>query len=169
MGKVIIVDDKRCLSCRQCMIECALAHGEVDTLAEAVAEGVPLQPRLHVEPAGEYGMPMQCRHCQDAPCKAVCPTGAISRASDDEPVLIDQQLCIGCTYCVVACPFGAIDMAREGKAMVKCDLCFERTKAGEAPACVSGCPTGALEYREIDDWIKKRRREAAELLRAADK
>jgi len=169
MAKFIVVDETRCLSCGQCMISCALAHGESDTLVQAVTEGEALQPRVHVEPAGEYGMPMQCRHCTDAPCMAICPSGAIDRASDDAPVLIDQDRCIGCSYCMIACPFGVIEMVRDGKAAVKCDLCIERTEAGEAPACVEGCPTGALSFQEMNDWLRERRRQAAELLRTAGK
>lgn len=167
MAKFIVVDETRCLACKQCMISCALAHSEAETLAQAVTAGTPIQPRVHVEPVGEYGMPMQCRHCSDAPCVAICPTGAIARSADDAPVLIDRQRCIGCQYCLLACPFGAIDMVRDGKAVLKCDMCIELTEAGGEPACVSACPTCALTFREIDDWLKQRRRKAAELLQTA--
>ena len=99
---------------------------------------------------------------------AVCPTEAISRASQDAPVLMDQQRCIGCKFCLLACPFGVISISHEGKAMIKCDLCVERTEAGREPACVSACPTGALKFQEIDAWLTRRRRQAAELLRASN-
>jgi len=171
MAKFIVVDETRCLACRQCMISCALAHSEAETLDEAVAAGMPVQPRVHVESGGDEcrGIPMQCRHCTDAPCMAICPSGAIDRASADAPVLIDQDRCIGCSYCQIACPFGVIDMVRDGKAVVKCDLCIERTEAGQAPACVEDCPTGALAFQEMNDVLKERRRQAAELLRTANK
>ncbi len=168
MGKVIIVDDTRCLSCRQCMIECAMAHTQAATLIEALESDSPPQPRVHVEPAGQFGMPLQCRHCEDAPCITICPTGAIHRPTPDSPVLLDAEVCIGCKFCMIVCPFGVIDLSRDGKAVIKCDLCIERTEAGEAPACVSGCPTGALQYKDIDEWVARRRRRAAEHLRKAD-
>ena len=167
MAKFIVVDETRCLACRQCEISCALAHSEADTLVEAVVGGMGLQSRVHVEPGEPFGMPMQCRHCEDGPCMTICPTGAIARSCDDAPVLIDLQRCIGCRYCLLACPFGVISMSREGKAAVKCDRCVERIEAGEAPACVEACPTGAMTFQEIDEWLADRRRRAADYLREA--
>ena len=167
MSKVIVVDADRCLACKQCMIECALAHCDARSLAEALANDEPLQPRLHVEPAGQYGMPLQCRHCEDAPCIAVCPTRAIARVDDMGPVLLDRDRCIGCRFCMLVCPFGVIDISRAGKAMIKCDLCIERTEAGEEPACVAACRTGALKFTELTEELKRRRARAAEAIRLA--
>ena len=166
MAKTIVVNDERCMACRQCMTECAMAHTEAATLIEAINSDTPPQPRVHVEAAGQFGMPMQCQHCDDAPCITICPVEAIARAGEDAPVLIDAERCIGCKFCVMVCPFGVIDMSRSSKAVVKCDLCIERTEAGQDPACVAGCPTGALEFREMDDWIRQRRRQAAERVAA---
>jgi len=167
MAKMITVDGKRCLACKACEIECALAHTRAGSLAEALQAGTPLQPRVHVEPIGEFGMPLQCRHCEDAPCVAVCPTGAIRRLSREAPVLLDQDRCVGCGFCMLVCPFGVIDLSREGKGMVKCDLCIARTEVGEEPACVAACPTGALKYEDIEQWLASRRRQAAGKLSAA--
>jgi carbon-monoxide dehydrogenase iron sulfur subunit len=169
MAKMIVVDEERCLACKQCMIECAMAHTEARTLIEAMRSDSPPQPRVHVEPVERFGMPLQCRHCEDAPCILVCPTEAIYRPSADGPVLIDAERCIGCSSCLIVCPFGVIDMSRDGKATIKCDLCIQRTEAGEEPACVAGCPTGALQFRELDDMLRQRRREAARRLAAAEK
>jgi len=165
--KVIVVDEKRCLACKQCMIACAMAHTEASTLAEAMASETKPQSRVHVEVWGAHGLPLQCRHCEDAPCIAVCPTDAIVRSSEDGPVLVDAARCIGCRMCMIVCPFGVIEPSRDGKATVKCDLCRERTEAGEEPACVAGCPTGALKFVELTDWLKRRRREAAGRVAAA--
>ena len=160
MAKVIIVNEGRCLACRSCEIACAMAHTEAETLVEAIRADRPPRPRLHVEPLGDHGVPLQCRHCEDAPCIAICPTGAIDRAGEGQPVLLDQDRCIGCKFCTIACPFGVIEVSPDGKAMIKCDLCIERTEAGQPPACVAACPTGALEFVELNDYLRRRRREA---------
>ncbi|MCY2929620.1 MAG: 4Fe-4S dicluster domain-containing protein [Planctomycetota bacterium] len=165
--RVLTVDESRCLACQQCMTECALAHSDAANLVEAMRSGQ-AQPRLHVEAVGHFGMPIQCRHCEDAPCAAVCPTEAIYRPAPHSPVLLDADRCIGCRSCMYACPFGVIDMAREGKAVVKCDLCIRRTAQGEEPACVAGCPTKAIQFRELDDWLAQRRHEAAKLVAAGN-
>ena len=166
MAKFIVVDETRCLACKQCMVECALAHAEADTLVEAVTTGVRLQPRVYVEPAGQNAIPLQCRHCEDAPCMLVCPTEAISRCESDGPVLIDGERCIGCRSCLLACPFGIIEMSVDSVAAVKCDLCIERTKEGQDPACVAACPTKAIRFCQLDDELKQRRRQTARKLAA---
>ncbi|MDY6913630.1 MAG: 4Fe-4S dicluster domain-containing protein [Planctomycetota bacterium] len=163
MAKVIVVDEQRCLGCKSCTIACAMAHCEAETLVEAINAETPPQSRVYVEPAeGTFGVPLQCRHCEDAPCVAICPTEAIYRASDDNPpVLMDRDRCIGCRMCMLVCPFGVISLSRDGKAMIKCDLCIERTEEGELPACVAACPTAALQFVELDDALRQKRREAA--------
>ena len=164
MAKTIVTNPERCLSCKTCEIECAMAHTDARTLVAALSSGTLLQTRVHVESIGEFGMPMQCRHCEDAPCMLVCPTDAIHRFSVDGPVLLDEKQCIGCRLCLFVCPFGVIEMSRNGSAMVKCDQCLERTEIGQEPACVSGCPTDALEFTDITDYLRERRREAAKLV-----
>ncbi len=161
MTKAIIALPERCLGCKTCEFECALAHTTASTLLEALYSGVPFQPRVHVEALDRFGMPMQCRHCEDAPCVAVCPTGAVHRVPDHSLVLLDADDCIGCRLCLLVCPFGVIEMARNGKAVVKCDQCIQRTQVGQEPACVVACPTGALQFDEITDYVQDRRREAA--------
>ncbi len=169
MAKMIVVNEQRCLGCKTCVLECAMAHTEAQSLVEAITSDNPPQPRVHVEPGGEHGIPLQCRHCADAPCMMICPTEAIARPSETGPVLIDSDRCIGCKFCLLVCPFGVIDLARDGKATVKCDLCIERTQAGRQPACVAGCPTGALEFCEVDDWLRRQRRATADRTAAAGK
>ena len=165
MAKIIVADEKRCLGCKSCEIACAMAHTEAETLVEAIRLESPPQSRLHVEPGGEFGIPLQCRHCEDAPCIAVCPTEATTRTGPDQPVLLDTERCIGCKACLFVCPFGVITMSHDGKAAVKCDLCAERTAAGQPPACVAACPIGALRFVEVDEELKRRRREVAEKIR----
>ena len=167
MAKMIVVNHDRCVGCKCCELACSIAHSGAESLAEAVQSGARAEARVHVEPSGRFGTPMQCHHCKDAPCIAVCPSEAIARAPKAIPVLLDQDRCIGCRLCMVVCPFGAISISHEGKAMLKCDMCIKRTEAGGLPACVTACPSGALTYQDIDEWLLQRRRRSADLLRAA--
>jgi carbon-monoxide dehydrogenase iron sulfur subunit len=157
MTKMLVVDAERCMACKSCMIACAMVHTEVATLAEAVQLELPPQARGHIEPFGRFGMLVQCRHCEDAACMTVCPADAIRRPEKDGPLLIDQEKCTGCRFCLIVCPTGSIDRARKGKAMIKCDLCVTRTEVGEDPACVAACPTHGLQFRELDDWLRQLR------------
>lgn len=161
MNKTIAVNIKKCLACKSCEIACAVAHSNSKVLEEAVAESPKPQRMVTVEVAGEFGVPMQCRHCEDAPCVTVCPTAAIHRHQVNDPVLIDKDRCIGCQFCLMVCPFGVIDVSRDGRAVVKCDLCITRTEVGQEPACVESCPTGALQFREVTELVTERRRAAA--------
>ena len=156
-GKMIIVDERRCMACKQCVISCAIAHSEADGLVEAITGEAAAQERIYIESAGEFAVALQCRHCADPPCMAVCPSGAISRTSDTEPVLVDTEKCTGCGFCILACPFGVVEMSRSEKAVIKCDLCIRRTSEGELPACVAACPTGALEFVEADEELRRGR------------
>ncbi len=141
MTKIIVADETRCLACKQCVIECALAHSEADSVAEAIAGGVPLQSRIRVEPTDAGATATQCRHCAEAPCIEACPVDAITREGDG-PVLIDAETCVGCKKCVKACPYDSIEMAVVGRLAIKCDLCKDQS----GPACVAGCPTQALSF-----------------------
>jgi len=169
MARMIIIDEQRCMGCKTCVLECAMAHSDASSLAEALRSPDRPQPRIHVEPSERFGVPLQCRHCEDAPCMEVCPTEAITRPAERGPVLIQAERCIGCKFCMLVCPFGVIDLSRDGKAMIKCDLCIERTQAGQEPACAAACPTGALEFCEMDEWLSRRRRSAAAKVSSAGK
>lgn len=160
-NKAIVINIEKCLACKSCEIACAVAHSKAGVLEEAITEWPKPQSRVTVEAAGEFGVPMQCRHCEDAPCITVCPTAAIHRDEVNAPVLIEQDRCIGCRFCLMVCPFGVIDISRDGKAVTKCDLCIVRTEAGQQPACVESCPTGALQFCELTEILIERRRAAA--------
>ncbi|MFO8013381.1 MAG: 4Fe-4S dicluster domain-containing protein [Phycisphaerae bacterium] len=164
--KIIACRVDRCLGCRSCEMACAVEHSESKTLRGAVAESPRPQRRVTVERAGRGGLPLQCRHCEDAPCIAVCPTDAMHRAEEGGPVAIDADRCIGCRMCLLVCPFGVIALRRDGRAIVKCDQCIERTEAGRAPACVEACPTGALVFTTPEEYARLMRREAAEKVRS---
>jgi len=173
MGKAIMVTVEKCLACKNCEVACALAHSKSGLLEEAITESPRPQKRVTVEAAGEHAVPMQCRHCEDAPCIAVCPTAAIHRQQADGPVLIEQDRCIGCKFCLMVCPFGVIDVTTAdqvggGKVIVKCDLCIERAKAGQGPACIQACPTKALVLVDEKNFTASRRKLAARELAGKD-
>lgn len=148
---MITINVRKCVACKTCELECALAHSPVKDLAAAMELEEKPQPRISVDPIAGYAVPLQCRHCEDAPCVAVCPTRAMSKLGVEGPVLVDLDLCIGCKACIIVCPFGVIKLNRSGKAISKCDLCIERLEEGKEPACVSGCPTGCLQFQTVDE------------------
>ena len=161
MGKTITTDIQKCVACRTCELACAVAHSASGDIMEAVNETPRPHKRVAVEAVEDFAVPMQCRHCEDAPCVTVCPTGAIKRQAADSPVLVNPDLCIGCKYCLVVCPFGAIEITEESKVATKCDFCINRPGASQAPACVEACPTHALQLVEDKELSAGKRRSAA--------
>lgn len=97
MNRFVIADPKLCIGCGACMAACSEVHK---------AQGLQQAPRLTVMRHEQATMPVQCRHCDDAPCSKVCPVEAIRQTGDC--VQLNESLCIGCNLCAVACPFGAI-------------------------------------------------------------
>lgn len=159
MNRFVIAEPRQCIGCNTCMAACTQVHK---------ARGQQSHPRLTVMRTLEGSAPVLCHHCEDAPCARVCPVNAITLAAD--AVVLDEQACIGCKMCALACPFGAITPSGTSIAgvagikistptysaalspilaweigvrsvAVKCDLCaFAET----GPACVEVCPTHAL-------------------------
>ena len=162
MNGMLSIDVSRCLSCKTCELECAISHSEAGTLFAIMHSAEKAQRRIVVEPAGLLSVPLQCRHCEDAPCIAVCPTQAMHRNAQAFPVLVDDTRCIGCHACIVVCPFGVISKSRMGKAVVKCDLCIRRLAKGQIPACAAGCPTHAIRYTTPEEVAQEARRRSAE-------
>jgi Fe-S-cluster-containing dehydrogenase component len=112
---------------------------------------------IQVEPFGEfphvksYWIPAMCQQCADAPCVAVCPTGASYRDKDSNIVLIDKEKCIGCKYCMMACPYGVRSWSEAQHVVEKCTLCNHLTAGGDNPACVKNCCGQARFYGDLDD------------------
>jgi formate dehydrogenase iron-sulfur subunit len=104
-----------------------------------------------------------CKHCANAPCHEACPTGAIIRTEFDT-VYVQQDICNGCGYCIVACPFGVIarDEVGDHKAH-KCTLCYDRLKDGMEPACAKACPTDSIVFGEVAE-LKSAAQKRLELL-----
>ena len=145
----IVVNLDRCTGCFGCEIACKMENN--------VALGQRWSKVFTVGPVGEYpnmtryALPTMCQQCKDAPCVHVCPTGASYRDSNTNVVLVDKEKCIGCKYCMMACPYGVRSWNKTEKCVEKCSLCGQLTSAGKLPACVKSCAAGARFYGDLDD------------------
>jgi formate dehydrogenase iron-sulfur subunit len=150
-----LFDATRCIDCRACMIACSVENNVPmnDTYIWVTGSEVMGQyPTLK-----RATMPYHCMHCLAPDCVSACPVGAWSKR-EDGPVLYDEKKCIGCRYCMNACPFSVphFDWDRGlfgGALMHKCTMCVQRLEVGQDPACVHTCPTGALKFGEREELI----------------
>ncbi len=106
-----------------------------------------------------------CKHCTNAPCLDVCPTGALFR-TEFGTVVVQEDVCNGCGYCVPACPFGVLDKREEDGRVWKCTLCYDRLKADQEPACAKACPTNSIQFGPLDE-LRATARDRVEALHAA--
>jgi tetrathionate reductase subunit B len=143
----MVIDAQRCLHCAACVVACkaenAVAAGKNRNRLEEREFGA--YPAVRVVMA-----PTQCMQCDDAPCVRVCPTGASYRHANGM-VLIDSDDCIGCRYCIEACPYEARYFDDESGTVDKCTFCVHRVTQGLDPACVATCPTGTRVFGDLDD------------------
>lgn len=143
--KRVYVNEKWCLGCHLCEYNCAFANSGCTDMVKALKDR-PIYPRIRVEGDDRITYAVQCRHCTDPLCVASCISGALHRDVSGV-VCIDHGKCVGCLTCVLVCPYGAV--APDGDGVVqKCELCL--TNAAGTPACVAGCPNGAIVYEERD-------------------
>jgi len=156
--QIVFIDPTRCVGCRSCEIACAVEHSQSRSVFSAIKEIPKPRPRIRVVYIWDLGLPapLNCRHCEQAPCIEVCPTRALRRDRDNA-VVLDPIKCIGCLMCAAACPFGVPELDLYNKIMVKCDLCPDRRSANKPPACVEACPTGALIYGTVAEIMAKRK------------
>jgi formate dehydrogenase iron-sulfur subunit len=91
-----------------------------------------------------------CKHCTHAACLDVCPTGAIFR-TEFGTVVVQEDICNGCGYCVPACPYGVLDKREDDGRIFKCTLCYDRLGVGQEPACAKACPTDSIQFGELDE------------------
>jgi formate dehydrogenase iron-sulfur subunit len=107
-----------------------------------------------------------CKHCTEAPCQQVCPTGSIIRTEFDS-VYVQQDVCNGCGYCVAACPFGVLERSEIDHKAHKCTLCYDRQKDGIEPACARACPTDSIQFGPVEE-LRQRARERLGEVRARE-
>jgi molybdopterin-containing oxidoreductase family iron-sulfur binding subunit len=183
----LAIDVGACIGCRRCMYGCKEENNIPDTISPLWIElfelksdvdltGHPSMQDLKDGATTSYTqspredrwyMPVQCFHCDNAPCVKVCPTGATYKA-DDGLVLMDYQKCIGCRLCVVACPYSSrrfnwskptglfektneLVPLRPLGVVEKCTLCAHRTRRGKLPRCVEVCPVQARHFGDLND------------------
>jgi formate dehydrogenase iron-sulfur subunit len=108
-----------------------------------------------------------CKHCTHAACLEVCPTGALFR-TEFGTVVVQEDVCNGCGYCVPACPFGVIDQRKDDGRVWKCTLCYDRLGAGEEPACAQACPTDSIQFGPLEELRETARARVEELQAAGE-
>ena len=106
-----------------------------------------------------------CKHCTHAACLDVCPTGAIFR-TEFGTVVVQEDICNGCGYCVPACPYGVLDKREDDGRIFKCTLCYDRLEVGQEPACAKACPTDSIQFGELE-VLRVRAGERVEALQSA--
>ena len=162
MNKFIVADSANCIGCHACEVACVTSHRQ-DSWPQQRSDFL---PRIRVFFNRKASSATTCRHCNDAPCVGSCPTQALSVANDS--VQFTEALCIGCKNCVIACPFGAIEMVANDddapQLAQKCDLCRQHPSGQQA--CVASCPTQAL--RLMDEAAVNQLRTARQIRSALD-
>ena len=103
-----------------------------------------------------------CKHCTHAACLDVCPTGSLFR-TEFGTVVVQEDICNGCGYCVPACPYGVIDRREDDGRVWKCTLCYDRLSVGQEPACAKACPTDSIQYGELDELRERAGARVAQL------
>ena len=154
MSKALLYDATACINCKQCEVACAEQNKlrYDDTVA---AEDKQSDHKFTVVLAkNDKFMRRLCMNCNEPACASVCPVGALKKTALG-PVTYDEGKCMGCRYCMVACPFG-VPKYEWGKVLPrvqKCTMCPDRVAAGKPTACAEICPTGATKFGERDDLI----------------
>jgi formate dehydrogenase iron-sulfur subunit len=177
----IFPDVEACIDCGGCVVACKrtwdVPADEQRISISTMLEGQEAAAGLNASSAralgqgespGETSIPMQCYHCENAPCVSVCPTDSLI-SMDDGFVDVRDNLCVGCQYCLSACPFGAPQFPESdegaarlfggGGTMDKCTMCEERQDVGKGPACAEECSTDAIlvgSAGEIADELDRR-------------
>lgn len=143
----MVMDLTKCTGCRACTVACQMEN-QLD--AEEHWLRVMIREEGRYPTVTKHFLTVQCMHCDDPPCLQVCPTGATYKHRDGF-VLVDHKRCIGCKYCVVACPYQARVFNHRTGIPEKCVFCIQRVTKGVSPACLIACPTGARAFGDVND------------------
>ena len=156
MQNVIVTDLNRCVGCLACSVACKAANGvpvgsfwnKVLRIGPNLKEGAEQCPDVEM-----YFLPVGCQHCEDPECVRVCPTQASYKA-EDGTIQVDKSKCIGCQFCVMACPYGVRYLNDEERVVEKCTLCAQKIGQGELPQCVAQCNARARFFGDIEGGIE---------------
>jgi len=145
----MVLSTKDCIDCKACMVACTAENGvplgKHRNWVTSKIQGTFPQMAMQIEPG-------QCMHCDNPPCVRVCPTGASYINKDAGGIVsVAPELCIGCRYCMVACPYDARYFNEETGVVDKCTFCLHRVVQGKEPACVETCPTKVRVFGDLDD------------------
>ncbi|MDO9333266.1 MAG: 4Fe-4S dicluster domain-containing protein [Dehalococcoidales bacterium] len=144
--KRVLVNEPACMGCHLCEVHCQLQHSRSRDLLKAFKKESPKPtPRLRIEVRKPVFFSLRCQQCTEPSCVSACLTGALSRNPETGVVTTDEDRCIGCWTCILACPYGSIRQDALKHKPVKCDLC----QGAETPACVLNCPNEALTCEEV--------------------
>lgn len=163
----VLVDESRCVGCHRCEVVCAEAHGlpkpDLDAEAALRKQRPTTEAQLTVvngfeTATGRIFAKRQCMHCNQPACASACLTGAMHKTKKG-PVLWDPNRCMGCRYCMIACPFDMpkFEYHKAIPNIRKCDLCCDRLQEGKQPACVEACPAKVMLFGKRSDLIETAR------------
>jgi len=157
--QALLIDITRCIGCRACELACKQAHG----LPEEPEPELSQTALTVVQERNGRFVRRLCMHCQTPACVSACPVAALRKTALG-PVVYQADRCIGCRYCMLACPYSVprYQWDRPVPYVKKCDFCAERLNAGEAPACVEACPVGATQVGNRDALLAEARRRIQE-------
>jgi formate dehydrogenase iron-sulfur subunit len=152
MPKAMLIDITMCVGCGACQAACKVEN----QLPEDVEPDLSPTAYTALKQYGETYVRRQCQHCLHPTCVSVCPVGAFTKLAEG-PVVYDENKCIGCRYCIQACPFQVprYEWTSNFPKVHKCRFCAERVQRGEQPACAEACPTGATKFGDRDALIRE--------------
>ena len=167
MSAAILIDITRCIGCEECVLACKeendLGPDRLRPGQEAVDGLSATRFSTILRYPDDHFVRQQCRHCLEPACVSACLVGAMQKTPEG-PVIYDSELCMGCRYCLVACPYGIPRYEWDAAAPLvkKCTLCNHRIVEGKEPACVEACPEDALLFGEREELLTEGRRRIAE-------